>query len=103
MGEPRTIGQSTGFLMLGPHCCMVGFYSFGHNLAEGLLWLRCATSVSALIPLHFFLVMEAVAGKFSSGFGLTRKSVVFWSIPSVVFLLIPFTDYFIPAHSTGEK
>jgi len=70
---------------------------------EGLVWLRWATSVSALIPLHFFLVMEAVAGKFSSGVRLTRKSIVFWGVPSLVFLVIPFTDYFIPPHSTGQN
>ena len=49
------------------------------------------------------MVMEAVAGKFASGFGLTRKSLVFWSAPSLVFLIIPFTDYFIPSHSTSQN
>lgn len=70
---------------------------------EGLIWLRWATSLSALIPLHFFLVMEAVAGKFSRGIRLSWKSSLFWLLPSLVFLVLPFTHYFIPAQSTGQN
>ena len=81
----------------------LGFIHLAITSTEGLIWVRWATSVSALIPLHFFLVMEAVAGKFSSGIRLTRKSILFWSIPSLVFLVLPFTYYFIPANSTGQN
>jgi signal transduction histidine kinase len=71
--------------------------------AEGLFWLRCTFAASASIPLHFWLVKEGIIGG-SGIFSLQwfrRKWVGI--IVSIFLSVIPFTDSFIPSHSTAEQ
>jgi hypothetical protein len=70
---------------------------------EGLVWLRWATSVSALIPFHFWLVKEAISGGGMGGGAVPYKRFLSWFLGSLLFVVIPFTDYFVPSHSTADR
>jgi len=70
---------------------------------EGLYWFRWTTAVSALIPLHFWLVKEAIASEFRSLREISLKRASGWLVVSLTLAALCFTEYFIPASSTHER
>jgi signal transduction histidine kinase len=71
--------------------------------AEGLFWLRCTSAISASIPLHFLLVKEGIVGAFGTRrFEWIRRRFV-WVAMTLCLSVIPFTDAFIPSHSTAQQ
>jgi len=81
----------------------LGFLHMALVTKDGLLWLRWATSVSALIPFHFWLVKEAIAGGMVGLNGVSLSGMIRWLASSLLFVAIPFTDYFVPSYSTAEN
>lgn len=71
--------------------------------SEGLVWVRFATSVSALIPLHFWFVKESIIGGFSTRSPAFWGKVVFGCAGVLLLAFIPFTRYFIPLESTSSN
>jgi hypothetical protein len=69
--------------------------------SDGLIWLRWSCTVGGLIPLSFWLVRESIvahAGWFSwRNFGRQWG----WLAATVVLCYVPFTDFFIPSHSSA--
>ncbi len=68
-----------------------------------VFWLKCSTSISALIPLHFWIVKEAIASELVELRRGMWKSFCIWGAVTVSLAIIPFTPYFIPAHSTAAN
>jgi len=73
------------------------------SAGQGLLWLRWTTAVAALIPLHFWLVKEAIASDFQELRGAKIRKAFGWLAMTVALTGICFTDYFIPSVSTHER
>ena len=77
------------------------FLHFAMTIKPGLFWLRCASAVGAAVPVHFWLVKESIA---SGGAGWLKAAVsrlTGWFLISLFLSALPFTDYFVPSHSTA--
>lgn len=72
------------------------------TVSNGQFWLRCTTAIAALIPLHFWLVKEAIASDLKEFRGLRICRIGGWLLATIPLSLICFTDYFIPTTSTPE-
>lgn len=70
---------------------------------NGLFWLRLTCAVSASIPFHFWLVKECIAHASAPWTRGALKGALVWIIVSVALTVLPFTDYFIPSHSTAQQ
>ncbi len=70
------------------------------NGVDGLVWLRCATSVAAFLPFHFWLVNEVIASDLRELQSSRRRSAFAYGLISIAFGVLPFTDFFIPSAST---
>lgn len=82
----------------------MGFIHIATGTRDGLFWLRWATSVSALIPLHFWLVKEAIVSGFDNdGWRGFMRRFVPWVLGAAFLASLPFTEFFIPSHSTPER
>ncbi len=70
---------------------------------EGLFWVRWACALGGLIPVSFWIVKETIiVGE--GGFGRDWLVRSFgWLVGSVVLFALPFTGYFVPAHSTDSN
>ncbi|HVU36286.1 MAG TPA: hypothetical protein VHE61_22810, partial [Opitutaceae bacterium] len=78
------------------------FLHLAVNAHDGLFWLRWTTGISAIIPLQFWLVKQAIT---YDGEELRQRSLrhaALWIVATIVLATIPFTEYFIPAHSTDQ-
>jgi signal transduction histidine kinase len=74
------------------------------NPGEGLFWVRWACALGGLIPLSFWWVKEAIIE--ATDRWNTRQRIwigLGWLVVSSFLVLIPFTDYFVPSHSTPDK
>lgn len=72
----------------------------GHT--SGLFWLRCATSVAALIPFHFWLVNVAIASDLRDLNGARRRSARAGLLFASALAVLPFTEFFIPAQANHK-
>ena len=68
---------------------------------EGLYWLRWTTAVGALLPLHLLLVKEELSGESRQGRRLRR--LLPWIAVTLFVAGVPFSEWFIPAHSTPSQ
>lgn len=69
----------------------------------GLYWLRWTSAVGALAPLCFWIVKESILGRLDRPSWRWVRESWGWLILPVVVAYIPFTEHFIPAHSTGAN
>lgn len=69
----------------------------------GQFWLRCTTAIAALIPLHFWLVKEAIATDLAEPASLRMRRAAPWVFPTVALSLLCFTEFFIPMKVAGER
>jgi signal transduction histidine kinase len=70
---------------------------------HGLLWLRWTTAISALIPLHLWLVKEAIALDIRYLFEISPRKILAWLSVSLTLSIVCFTDHFIPASSSATE
>jgi signal transduction histidine kinase len=66
--------------------------------ADGKPWVRIASSVGAWVPLHLWFLLETVRGRLSPA--ILREALP-WFLLAVPLSIVPFTEHFIPAHSTA--
>ena len=71
--------------------------------SEGLFWLRWTTAIAAIIPLHFWLVKEAIASDFKDLASWRSARIWWWLIVPFGLAWLCFTPYFIPDDSTSER
>lgn len=80
---------------------------FTHIMAlpskRGLIWLRCICGVGGLVPLTLWLVKEAIVMSGRPTMGQWVLQNLFWFGGGLLFFVLPFTDAFIPAHSSEEE
>jgi signal transduction histidine kinase len=68
---------------------------------DGLFWLRVTCSIGAFVPFHFRTVQRTIAhgsAVFSKTIG---KSSAVWFVASLCLAITPFTEAFIPSHSSS--
>lgn len=71
--------------------------------ADGLLWLRWTTAIAALIPLHFWVVKEAIASDLFVRGARRLFELALWTLIASMLAGLCFTDFFIPSHSTADN
>lgn len=81
----------------------LGAMHMSSTSASGLLWVRWTTSIAALIPLHFWLVKEAIASDFEELRARRFGRAAGWLLCTLMLAAICFTDFFIPPESTGQR
>jgi signal transduction histidine kinase len=70
--------------------------------ADRLFWFRWTCVVGALIPLHLWIVKEAIASELARfDLSLVRQGLIWLGISGPL-AIIPLTQFFIPANSTAE-
>ncbi len=70
---------------------------------EGLIWVRWACAIGGLIPLSFWIVKETII---AGAEGFEQKwfwRSLGWMAMSAILVALPFTEFFVPAHSTDER
>lgn len=67
----------------------------------GLYWVRWSCAIGGLIPICFWAVKETIATDMADlrWQWVVRRSG--WLLFSVALVVLPFTDFFVPAHSTS--
>jgi signal transduction histidine kinase len=69
----------------------------------GLFWLRVTCSVGAFVPFHFWTLQRTIA----DGAGGIRTNLLvhswIWLSVSIILAIAPFTEAFIPSHSSAEN
>ena len=69
--------------------------------ARALLLLRLATSIGALFPLHFWIVQRGITARLEPKFSLWLRANWGWCAVSATLAALPFTEAFIPSHSSA--
>ena len=73
------------------------------SAGAGLYWVRWACAVGAGIPLSFWIVKESILGDLPSDRGRWLVLGTGWLGVSTILVGLPFTDVFVPAHSTASN
>jgi len=68
---------------------------------EGLRWLRVSAVVGALIPLHLWVIKEAIVRPSKLGNRLYGRLAV-WTLATALLAYLPMSYWFVPAHSTPD-
>lgn len=95
----RAVCLNSFFIALWLACTHVATTRVG-----ALDWLRWTCVAGALIPLGFWTVKESIEG--GGGFDDTRTILKKWGwivAGTLVLVILPWTDFFIPTHSTDEE
>ncbi len=67
---------------------------------QGLFWLRWTCAVGGLAPLCLWLVKESILSNIKlTDLGWIKRNIL-WFIGSLVFAILPLTDFFIPSESS---
>jgi signal transduction histidine kinase len=70
---------------------------------NGLFWYRWTVAVGALFPAHLWVVKQVIVAGVFRELRSYWKRAAFWIIVPVLLAGLCFTQYFVPAHSTGEN
>lgn len=78
------------------------FLHLATSTREGVQWLRIACALGGLVPLHFWLVKESIANVSETWMRDVFRRSWPWFLITCFLLVVPFTEVFIPAHSTSK-
>jgi signal transduction histidine kinase len=70
---------------------------------NGLFWLRVTCAVGALVPVHFWLLKEAIADENRRRRDGDWVLVVLWVAVTGLLATLPFLEAFIPSHSSPTE
>ncbi|HWA86939.1 MAG TPA: ATP-binding protein [Opitutus sp.] len=73
------------------------------NPIYGAFWVRLTSAVGSLFPLNFWMVKESIVQPADTSLRDSLRRNWPWLLVAVVLVWVPFTDYFIPSHSTPER
>ncbi len=73
------------------------------TMREGLFWLRTACAIGASVPLHFWIVKESISTEAEGWLGRVARRCPGWVLVTVLLTITPYTEIFIPSHSTGDR
>jgi signal transduction histidine kinase len=93
--------------VFGSSAIVATWLAFGHlaatQMEDGLFWLRWTYAIGALAPLSLWSVKESIVGDFNLHASLMLRRSVIWLLIAIVLMIIPFTDWFIPSHSSETE
>ena len=70
---------------------------------HGLFWLRLTHAIGGLAPLSLWIVKEGILGNFKlKNIGWFIGNIA-WFLSAVIFFSIPFSEWFIPSHSSQDE
>jgi signal transduction histidine kinase len=78
------------------------FLHLALRTSEGLIWLKWACAIGGCLPLHIWIIQQSIADRLDNSVFKWLERNWGWSLISVILLVIPFTDFFIPSESTPE-
>jgi signal transduction histidine kinase len=70
---------------------------------RGLIWVRWATAAGGLAPLTLWMVKESIVGTFEFRSRAWLRKSIPWFMVAILLATVPFTELFIPFHSTPEN
>src|SRR6266542_5268767 len=70
---------------------------------EGVFWLRLACAIGASVPFHFWVMKESMASDSIGWLRETFRKGALWMVLTLALTCVPFTEFFIPSHSTGAN
>lgn len=68
----------------------------------GVFWLRLACAIGAALPLHIWMIQQTLAARIEASVSSWVRQNWGWLVVTTGLVTVPFTEYFIPAHSTAE-
>ncbi len=71
--------------------------------SHGLTWVRWTCAVGALAPLSLWMVKESIVGTFQPREREWIKGNAHWFVTALILAIIPFTEAFIPYHSSEAQ
>jgi hypothetical protein len=74
-----------------------------HDRENGLFWLRWIYASSALIPLSLWIVKESIVGVSRFRDLQWIRDNALWFVTAAFLFFIPFTEFFIPSHSSPQE
>lgn len=78
-------------------------WHMGSVSENGLYWFRWTCAVGGLVPLHLWIVKEAIAGGLARFDAALLRRAAPWAITALALAIVPFTEFFIPASSTAAR
>jgi signal transduction histidine kinase len=69
---------------------------------DGLLWLKWTCAIGVWIPLHLWLVKESLVANLNIFRLQWMLRILGWIVVSSLLAIIPFSDFFIPPHSSAD-
>ena len=70
---------------------------------RGLFWLRWVFAFGALAPLSLWTIKESIVGTFEVRRLVWLRRNIFWFVSTAIIALLPFSEFFIPYHSTEDN
>jgi signal transduction histidine kinase len=70
---------------------------------QGLFWLQLSCSVGGLLPLHIWVIQQILSDRLEKTVGSWLRANWLWLGLSLCLAIVPFTDFFIPPHSTATS
>jgi signal transduction histidine kinase len=66
-------------------------------------WLRATVSVSALVPIHFWIIKDSIVSEPPRTFYERLRRILVWLSISLILAAIPFTEFFLPSISSATN
>ena len=70
--------------------------------AGGLIWLKWACAIGGCLPVHVWIIQQNIVDRRNASFINWIQRNWLWLFVSAFLAVVPFTDYFIPPHSTAQ-
>lgn len=83
--------------------CWLFFLHLALSTSDGLVWLRWACAIGASVPLHFWVMKESMANESGHWVRDLIRNSAGWVVTAILLSAVPFTEVFIPSHSTGSN
>jgi signal transduction histidine kinase len=83
-------------------CAWLATLQSAFTSENGLFWLRLGCSIGALLPIHIWIIQRILAAQIERRFSDWARTNWAWIAASAFLAVIPFTEVFIPSHSSAE-
>ncbi|MEX2281825.1 MAG: histidine kinase dimerization/phospho-acceptor domain-containing protein, partial [Gemmatimonadota bacterium] len=82
--------------------CWLASLQLAIRSPDGLFWLKLSCSIGAVLPLHILIMQQALSARLGENVWAWLRRNWAWVLISAGLAIVPFTDVFIPSHSTPE-
>lgn len=101
----RVVNRAVGMCSLNIAAWLACLYMAmtATSQSSGQFWIRSTVAVSALVPLHFWFIKESIVlGATKTGVGWLKRNWA-WLAISLFLAVLPFTEFFLPSHSSATN